>query len=101
MRTFSLITLLSLLIGACGPSTNSKPKKEVSGLEVYKVRCVLCHGADGRMGMNGAKALPESTLSLEARIAVVTNGRKIMPAFKEMLSKEEIEAVAAYTMKFK
>lgn len=94
------IFLTIIFLGSCG-SGESKPKV-ISGFGVFNGRCVTCHGADGRMGLNGAKVLPESTLSLEERIAVVSNGRNnVMPAFKDLLTKEEIEAVAKYTMKLK
>lgn len=96
------VIFLGLVIGvwACASQAPSEPKEsaEISGATLYQKRCVTCHGADGRMGMNGAKLLPESTLTLEERIGVVTVGRNIMPAFREMLSREEIEAVAAFTM---
>ena len=95
-----LVTLLFMtLIWACAEhaAPAGDASATVSGAKVYQERCVLCHGADGRMGMNGAKVLPESSLSLEERIAVITQGRGIMPAFREMLSREEIEAAAEFT----
>ena len=41
-----------------------------------------------------------STLSLEEKIEVITNGRNAMMAYKTSLSEDEIKAVAEYTMKF-
>ena len=68
------------------------------GMAVFRKYCVLCHGADGKLGLNGAKDLSKSALPLEERIKVVTNGRKLMTPFGEILSPEEIQAVAAYTL---
>ncbi len=88
-----------MLVLACTPSTPSEGGQiaAVSGAAVFQKRCVLCHGANGRLGMNGAKVLPESTMSVEERIQVVTHGKGIMPAFGEQISRAEIEAVAKYT----
>ena len=55
------------------------------------------------MGANGAANLQQSQISLDERIATVTHGRldKGMTAFKGILSPEEIEAVAKYTLTLK
>lgn len=99
MRYWIIFLGIVLVIWACAQQTGSEgtEKAEVSGAAVYQKRCVLCHGANGRMGMNGAKVLPESTLSVEERIQVVTHGKGIMPAFGEQISRAEIEAVAKFT----
>jgi len=100
MRIIGILAIIIVYIWACSSSAPSE--KKVSGSAIYKTRCVSCHGMDGRMGLNGAKALPSSPLSLEERVAVVTKGRNaVMPAFESLLSKEQIDAVAAYTMKMK
>lgn len=99
MRITIILIVLSFCISACVAPENKE--KIISGIEIYKTRCVSCHGADGRMGANGAKELPSSPLDASQRIEVVTYGRKIMPGFKEMLSKEEIKAVVDFTMTLK
>lgn len=99
MRDWIVFLGIVVLVWACAQQTTAEgeEKAPISGATIYQKRCVLCHGADGRMGMNGAKILPESTLSIEERIQVVTNGRGIMPAFGEQISRAEIEAVAKFT----
>jgi cytochrome c6 len=99
MRITIVLILLSFFLWACSAPENKK--ETVSGVEIYKTRCVTCHGTDGKMGMNGAKELPSSPLDATQRIEVVTYGRKIMPGFKELLSKEEIKAVVDFTMTLK
>lgn len=101
MRITIVLLLLSFGIWACSPSAPENKKKTISGIEIYKNRCVTCHGTDGKMGMNGAKELPSSPLDVSQRIEVVTHGRKIMPGFKDLLSQEEIKAVVEFTMTLK
>lgn len=69
------------------------------GMAVFRQYCVVCHGADGKLALNGAKDLTTSTLTLEERINIVANGKKLMTPFNEILSPEEIKAVAEYTQK--
>ena len=69
------------------------------GEAVYKQYCVACHGADGKLGLSGAKDLGASTLTLDERIEVITKGRKLMTPFGEVLTPEEIRAVAEYSQK--
>lgn len=78
-------------------ATASKP----DGEKIYKVYCVTCHGLYGDMGASGAHNLKESVLSLEERIAVITNGRNTMAAFESLLEADEIKAVAKHTLTLK
>ncbi len=101
---------IALFIIACGDSNNksfssssngnSKKTQRDPGEKIYRISCVTCHGINGDMQANGAKNFKESTLSLEERIHVITNGRKLMTPFKGILSEKKIEQVAKYTMKF-
>ncbi|WP_235297849.1 c-type cytochrome [Portibacter marinus] len=95
------ILFTALIVGATiacggGDSVNT----EVA-MPVWKTHCQLCHGADGKLGLNGAKDLTASTLSLEERIATITNGRNTMIAYESILTPEQIEEVAKYTMTLK
>lgn len=96
-----IILLMSMVIWMGCSNSSSSAKKTISGFSIYQDRCAICHGNDGKMGMNGAKDLTASPLNMDERIQVVTNGRNIMPAFNSMLSKEEIQAAAEYTMSLK
>lgn len=99
MKIIRILVLFSCFLWACaGVSPKEAP---ISGLEIYKSRCVTCHGTDGKMGMNGAKNLPSSPLDVTQRIEVVTHGRNIMPGFKALMSEEEIKAVVEFTMTLK
>ena len=80
---------------------SKESKLRPDGMAVFRQKCVTCHGADGTLGLNGAKDLTQSTLTLEERINLVTNGKKLMTPFVSILSPEEIQAVAEYTQSLK
>lgn len=71
------------------------------GKQVYVAKCKLCHGVNGQMGGSGAANLAISLLTQEEAEEVITNGRRLMRAFSQELSEEEIEAVARYIQAFK
>ena len=117
MQKLALLLILALIVLACGPkdeagseappsSTSTaaaKPKKDINVKKIWKQRCIACHGIDGTMGTNGAANLQESDKPLDYRINIITNGSEngVMTAFGEILSEEEIEAMAQYTIDLK
>lgn len=108
MKKTFLLPLFAAFIFACGPSGNENEasgktasKPAVDGEKIYKTYCVTCHGLYGDMGASGAFNLQTSTLSLDERIHVITNGRNAMTPFKELLSEEKIKAVAEYVEKLR
>ena len=69
------------------------------GLEVYnnKAQCGVCHilqsaGSEGQIGPNLDQLKP----TISRIISVVTNGIGVMQAWEDILTHEEIEAVAYY-----
>lgn len=90
------------MVWSCGGDGSSQSAdEEISGAKIYKTHCAICHGDDGRKGFADAKILPESSLTLEERIQLITNGRNTMMPYSGVLSEEEIEAVAKYTLSLK
>ena len=71
----------------------------IDGGAVYGNSCAGCHGGDGSGGIGPRLAGRVVTKFPEpaAQVAVVTNGRRGMPAFEARLSAEEIAAVVEYT----
>lgn len=67
------------------------------GKVIFKVLCVECHGEDGQKDSSNPANLAKSSLSLEEKAIVITNGRGEMMGFDAELSEHEIELVAAYT----
>ena len=99
MRLIITAIFSIMLIVAC--QNNSSGDSTLNGLDIYKMRCVTCHGMDGAMGNNGAKNLIVSEMPLNDRIKIIRNGKGgVMPAFKNLLTQEEIMAVARYSMQF-
>lgn len=90
---------LSILFACSKKEKPGTVSASVDGEKIYKLYCVTCHGIYGDMGANGAFNLTASTLPLEERINVITNGRNLMTPFKDILSEEKIKAVAEYTLK--
>lgn len=103
-RVTLFLGMISSII-ACeqGPKAIKRPAKtsEVSGFKIFKQYCKTCHGADGSLGLNGAKDLRISGLSIEQRIETITNGKGVMTPFETILTAEEIKAVAEYTTTLK
>ena len=97
MKKISIIIASIFLIIACAGTSSDK----IDGEKLYKQNCVICHGIDGKLGINGAKDITASPMTLQERIENIREGKNAMTGFKNLLSKEEIEAIAKYTLKLK
>ncbi|MGB3798432.1 MAG: cytochrome c [Lewinella sp.] len=110
-RLFPLL-LFALIILACGggeETPSEAPETEdvaaapdIDTDRIWKVRCIACHGLKGDMGTNGAANLQEATSDMAYRVNIITNGSEngVMTAFKDILTPEEIQAMAEHTMQF-
>ena len=94
---FIKILLISLLL-VFSSSVLADPKMDL-GLDVYnnKAQCGVCHtlqvaGSKGLIGPN----LDQLKLQIPQIIFAVTNGIGVMQSWEDILTKEEIEAVAHY-----
>jgi len=81
---------------ASGSSAKSPSSTNRKGKLIYKQYCVICHGADGTLGVSDATDLSKSNVSMEERIDQITNGKGLMTPYKDILSEEQIKAVADY-----
>lgn len=79
----------------------SSPASKKTGMTIFEQNCKICHGSDGRLGLNGAKDLSKSQLSLSDRVSIITNGKNLMTPFGKILSSSEIDSVAAFTLRLK
>ena len=86
---------------ASAPPATEAPAVADAGQALYAQNCALCHGPDGKRGLNGAHDLTKSNLNQMGRVYMVTNGLGKMPAFKGQLTPEQIEQVAAYSLTLK
>lgn len=74
------------------------------GADTYKVKCLMCHGADGQAATPAGKALKAASFKDPAAvkatddqlIAIVKNGKNKMPAYAGKLTDAEIKAAVAH-----
>lgn len=95
--------LTTLLCWACtsNQQTGNSNQKGNPAKAIYMKNCLICHGAKGNIGINGAAKLPKSTLSKADVIDRISNGKGKMQAFKNSLSAQEIDLVADYVIQFR
>jgi cytochrome c6 len=104
LKTVSILSIFVLMAAACGNESSNisdESKPAISAKALYEKHCAICHGNDGRKGLSGAKMIPESKLSVQERITLITNGKGNMMPYEKVLSEKEIEAVAEYTLSLK
>jgi cbb3-type cytochrome c oxidase subunit III len=68
-----------------------------NGKNIFEKKCASCHtlkdaGATGTIGPNLDQLMPSFAIAQKQ----VTNGGQVMPAFKNVLTKAQIDAVARY-----
>ncbi|NND32264.1 MAG: cytochrome c [Saprospiraceae bacterium] len=113
MNTIKILFALSgmIMLISCGSGGDGEKKPEApkpvvaepvvddmaAGEKVYRTYCIVCHGIDGKLELNGAKDLSISTIPIEERINQVTNGKGLMTPFQGILSEEQIRQVSEYT----
>ena len=74
-----------------------------NGAKIFSANCAACH-MGGRNVVAASKTLKKDALekynmnSLEAITYQVKNGKNAMPAFKNRLNDQQIEAVASYVL---
>lgn len=100
------IFMFVLIWLACGETGNNNSATKASfddvsaedGKKIFKQYCILCHGADGKLGLNGAKDLTVTKLTLKERVALIKSGKNTMTPFEGILTEAEMIAAAKYTM---
>jgi mono/diheme cytochrome c family protein len=103
-RKILFLSFIVATVFAC--SSNNSVESDVQsdqeiGRSVFKDKCVICHGNDGRKGLGGAKLLPNSTLSVAQRVELISQGKGKMMPYAGVLTPQEIKAVAEYTTTLK
>lgn len=101
MKKILIFIILAAFIYACANKGGADNSNAAVGAKVYKQYCIVCHGVDGKLGLNGAKDLTVCKLTEAERIVQVTEGKNAMTPFKNILKPEEIKAVVAYTFTLK
>ena len=110
MNINTKITLLGFCFFAAGAACQAAPVTEN-----WDNNCTKCHGADGKGETKIGKKLKlkdYTDAAVQAKMSdadmaksisegVTDGGKERMKAFKDVLSKEEIDALVAYVRKFK
>jgi len=100
LLTFVLVILTVLTI-ACNPPALAADTTD--GAKVFSTNCAACHQNGGNIVRRG-KNLKQKALkrygmdSLDAIVYLIENGKNAMPAYKNRLSAQEINDVAAYVL---
>ena len=115
MSVACIIIFVSVILSSCGqkgsntasngqqqsskPISLSAAPNEVQSL--YKARCISCHATDlsGKMGEQTNLQFIYQSLSYDDIVATITNGGEIMQPFKDKLSEQEINSLAAWLSK--
>lgn len=93
------LRLIALFVASAAALAAAQP----NGSAIFKEHCTACHGGDGKgvatIGTpDFTSAKIQNSLTDQEITTTITDGRKgtIMPAWKGMLSGDEIAAVASY-----
>jgi cytochrome c6 len=98
-KTLSIVAALTLLAGAAF----------ADGAAIFKSKCAMCHGADGKGQTPVGKSMkardlgsPEVQKQTDAELsAVVADGKGKMPGYKSSLGPEAIKQLVAHIRTFK
>ena len=91
-----ILIVLSTVSSISFATLTPKNKLEKTGKEIFESNCARCHGTDGTKGKWGAKNLKLSNLADNELLAIISNGKRIMPAWNHTLTTNEIELVKEY-----
>lgn len=104
LKSLFILGLALLLIGATLPFQDfALAAASTDGAQIFEVHCAGCHVNGGNIVRRGKtlklKALEKNQVnSLEAIEQLVANGKGIMSAYRDRLTEDEIESVAAYVL---
>jgi mono/diheme cytochrome c family protein len=101
LRNFSLLAAFAVLLGL---GSVSAAAEDPAGANVYKAKCLICHAKDGSGNTPVGKSLqsadlrsPEVQKKSDTELTEsISEGKGNMPAFKTLLSEEEIHSVLGY-----
>lgn len=111
----TIAVLIAVSLAACGGSSSSSNAKLpnppapkgaqahdtqlVAGRTIYRNYCAECHGTQGQGGTGpqlGKGAVVRAFPNIDDQIALVENGRGLMPAWKGKLTDRQIHDVVRY-----
>jgi mono/diheme cytochrome c family protein len=98
---FALCAFVLVAIFSCGNDSGGSGNQTGGPIDVdklYGFKCAVCHGREGNAMASGSPDLTKSTLTKDMVISTISMGRGKMPAQKDVLTKEEIEALASHVI---
>jgi mono/diheme cytochrome c family protein len=98
------VLLVSLVAVGLNTFSAASSRAQNAGETLYKAKCAMCHGPDGKGEVPMGKKLNARNLgSTEVQsqsdaqlVEVVTKGKNKMPAYDGKLKPDEIKALVAY-----
>ena len=94
-KSIQRASVLGLMILSAGTMSFA----QAAGEATYKAKCAMCHGATGQGDTPTGKAMkvmPFAKAPEADMIAITTNGKGKMPAFKGKLTDAQIKEVNDY-----
>jgi cytochrome c6 len=107
LEVLALVTALLIVIAITTAASPSASQDNAAGANVYKAKCVTCHGPDG-----GGSAVGKSLQVADLRSAevqsksdaelfqFVSDGKGNMPGFKGNITDDEIHAAVKFVRTF-
>jgi len=71
--------------------------KTVDGKTLFTIHCVSCHGADGKLTIEG-KVLAKTKYKRPQMITQMYYGKGLMSSFKGVISEQEMVAISKYVI---
>lgn len=81
---------------AVAPAIRNDTSVVRSGDEIFKARCIFCHGLGGNEGNAGAANLKLSLIDSLSIVQTIKNGRGKMPPFDGQFHDSEMNNLVAY-----
>jgi mono/diheme cytochrome c family protein len=98
---FALCAFVLVAVFSCGSDSGGSGNQTGVPIDINKLygfKCAVCHGREGNAMASGSPDLTKSALSKDMVISTISMGRGKMPAQKDVLTKEEIEALASHVI---
>lgn len=95
-RSLLLVVTALLLVTLAACSDDGDSSGGGSGEEIYRANCATCHATDGGGALGPSLKGISDRMSREDHLEIVSDGKGQMPAWKDQLSAEEIDAVVDY-----
>jgi cytochrome c551 len=88
-------TTLLVTLAGCGDDGGGSGGAS-SGEQLYRENCATCHATDGGGALGPSLKGIADRMPRDEHVNIVVNGKGQMPAWKDQLSRSEIDAVVDY-----